>query len=375
MSRSASGVNTTLAPATASFSSPISYKQRVSKHIKFALLNYSEYDGIPGTEGAVRETYGCAQDEQRKKGGSMEYKMGDGTGLPRISMSRRIFVGAGIAALAGALAGCQRPSTLEVVEPGTGGERADASDAVLSKKKIRIGMEAAYAPYNWQVSEASEFTIPIDNVAGAYADGYDVQIAKIVCKAIGGEAVAVKQSFSGLIDALNSGQIDLIIAGMTATDERRQSVDFSDAYFTGYFGLFVKEGSKYQNATKLSDFSGAAVLGQKDTMLDTVIDEIPGVNHKNPVDSIPAVFSNLNNGTCDAVTYNTENEAGYMAQNPGLVPIRFAPGEGFKEEVTCNVGMKKGSKKLLKIVDDALSSVSEEERQKIWDACLERQPS
>ena len=92
----------------------------------------------------------------------------------------------------------QRPSTLEVVQPTTGGGRDDLSDSVIGKDKIRIGMEAAYAPYNWQVSEASEYTIPIDNVQGAYADGYDVQIAKIVCKALGGEPVAVKQSFSGL---------------------------------------------------------------------------------------------------------------------------------------------------------------------------------
>ena len=77
---------------------------------------------------------------------------------------------------------------------------------------------------------------------------------------------------------------------MSATPEREESVGFSDPYFIGYFGLFVKEGSPYQNATKLSDFSGATVLGQKDTMLDTVIDEIPGVVHKNPVDSVPTVF-------------------------------------------------------------------------------------
>lgn len=101
--------------------------------------------------------------------------------------SRRIFLGSALAAsasvVAGALAGCQRPSTLEVVQPTTGGGRDDLSDSVIGKDKIRIGMEAAYAPYNWQVSEASEYTIPIDNVQGAYADGYDVQIAKIVCKA------------------------------------------------------------------------------------------------------------------------------------------------------------------------------------------------
>ena len=203
---------------------------------------------------------------------------------PQPVCSRRIFLGSALAAsatvVAGALAGCQRPSTLEVVQPTTGGGRDDLSDSVIGKDKIRIGMEAAYAPYNWQVSEASEYTIPIDNVQGAYADGYDVQIAKIVCKALGGEPVAVKQSFSGLIDSLNNGQIDLIIAGMSATPEREESVGFSDPYFIGYFGLFVKEGSPYQNATKLSDFSGATVLGQKDTMLDTVIDEIPGVVHK-----------------------------------------------------------------------------------------------
>ena len=264
---------------------------------------------------------------------------------------------------------------LKVVQPTTGGGRDDLSDSVIGKDKIRIGMEAAYAPYNWQVSEASEYTIPIDNVQGAYADGYDVQIAKIVCKALGGEPVAVKQSFSGLIDSLNNGQIDLIIAGMSATPEREESVGFSDPYFIGYFGLFVKEGSPYQNATKLSDFSGATVLGQKDTMLDTVIDEIPGVVHKNPVDSVPTVFSNLLQGTCDAVTYNTENEKGYMAQNPGIVPIHFAEGEGFKQEVAANVGCRKGSDKLLKLIDKTLKGISQEERDQMWDACLDRQPA
>jgi ABC-type amino acid transport/signal transduction systems, periplasmic component/domain len=162
---------------------------------------------------------------------------------------------------------------------------------------------------------------------------------------------------------------------MSATPEREESVGFSDPYFIGYFGLFVKEGSPYQNATKLSDFSGATVLGQKDTMLDTVIDEIPGVVHKNPVDSVPTVFSNLLQGTCDAVTYNTENEKGYMAQNPGIVPIRFAEGEGFKQEVTANVGCRKGSDKLLKLIDKTLKGISQEERDQMWDACLDRQPA
>ena len=85
--------------------------------------------------------------------------------------------------VAGALAGCQRPSTLKVAQPTTGGGRDDLSDSVIGKDKIRIGMEAAYAPYNWQVPKPASTPSPSTTCRGAYADGYDVQIAKIVCKA------------------------------------------------------------------------------------------------------------------------------------------------------------------------------------------------
>ena len=88
---------------------------------------------------------------------------------------------------------------------------------------LTVAMECAYAPNNWQESEATDSNVPVENVAGTYAEGYDVQIAKIDCKALGGEPVAVKQSFSGLIDSLNNGQIDLIIAGMSATPERERT--------------------------------------------------------------------------------------------------------------------------------------------------------
>lgn len=58
------------------------------------------------------------------------------------------------------------------------------------------------------------------------------------------------------------------------------------------------------------------------------------------------------------MTYNTENEKGYMAQNPGIVPIHFAEGEGFKQEVAANVGCRKGSDKLLKLIDKTLKALA-----------------
>ena len=208
-------------------------------------------------------------------------------------------------------------------------------------KTLRVGMEAAYAPYNWQTTQKSEYTIPIENVDGAYADGYDVQFAKVVGKALGMEPVAVKMSFSGLIDALNNGQIDVIIAGMSATKERKQSIDFSKPYFVGGFGLLVKKN----------------------------------VNHLTPVDSVPNQLSQLDQGTCDAITYNTENTNGFLRANPDLVAIQFEKGKGFKETVPANVGLAKGQKKVLAKINKALAAVDQDTRTKMFDAAVERQPS
>ena len=91
--------------------------------------------------------------------------------------------------------------------------------------QLRVGMECAYAPNNWQESEASETNLPIENVPGAYAEGYDVQWVRIIADYLGLEPVIVKMDWDGLIPALNEGQIDLIVAGMMDTAERREDME------------------------------------------------------------------------------------------------------------------------------------------------------
>jgi len=239
---------------------------------------------------------------------------------------------------------------------------------------LRVGMEAAYAPYNWQTTEASEFTIPIENVSGAYADGYDVQISKAVASALGLEPVAVKLEWDGLIEALGQGQIDVIIAGMTDTPERRESIDFTDPYYVGTYGLMVQKGSPYENATSIQDFSGAAVLGQKDTLLDDVIDEIEGVNHLSPVPTVPDQISNLLAGSCDAITFDVGNIASMTEAHPELVGIIFEDGKGFSEEVPVNIGLSKGQDDIVAQMNEILAGISEDDPQALWAAAVERQP-
>ena len=98
----------------------------------------------------------------------------------------------------------------------------------LAEGTLRVGMECAYAPFNWQQLEENEFTAPIADGFG-FADGYDVQIARRIAEALGMDLEVVKIDWNGLIPALgnagNPGIIDLIIAGMSPTDERRSSID------------------------------------------------------------------------------------------------------------------------------------------------------
>lgn len=283
------------------------------------------------------------------------------------SLSRRGFVKlVGIAGGSMILAGCGGSAAPE----GDGSSAAPADENIL-----RVGMEAANAPYNWQTDAETEFTIPIEGIDGAFADGYDVQITKKVGEALGKDPVCVKLAWGGLIEAVQKGQIDLIIAGMTATDERRESIDFTEPYIVDEFCLMVKADSEWVDATSLADFSGAVVLGQKDTLLDEVIDEIPGVEHATPVDSIPSEITALKNGTCDAIVFNRLAGAGYLAANPDLVAIEFAEGEGFSQNEPCNIGLAKGQDDLLAQLNDIIAGISEDERMELWNAAIERQPA
>ncbi len=275
-----------------------------------------------------------------------------------------------LAALTACGPAAQEEAAVDDAAPSTDAEAA----AFGSEGVLRVGMEAAYAPYNWQATAESEFTIPIENVSGAYADGYDVQIAKTVAEGLGLEPVAVKLEWDGLIEALGQGQIDVIIAGMTATPERAESIDFTEPYYVGTYGLMVQAGSPYENATSIQDFAGAAVLGQKDTLLDDVIDEIEGVNHLSPVPTVPDQVSNLLSGACDAITFDVGNIVSMTEAHPELVGIIFEEGKGFSEEVPVNIGISKGNDDVVAQMNDILAGISEDERQAIWAAAVERQP-
>ena len=235
---------------------------------------------------------------------------------------------------------------------------------------LRIGMECAYAPNNWEEDKPSETNLPISNNRGFYAEGYDVQIAKLITKHLGMEIEVLKLPWEGLLEALNRGQIDMVVSGMVDSKEHKQAAAFSDTYAIRptEYAVMIRKDSRYADAKILSDFSGASILGQKGTKLDSVIDQIPGVHHVSPVDTIPNMLDRLNNNTVDGIVINLDSAQAYMKTHTNLTVVDFPDDDGFNLDFNgiC-VGLRKEDKELLKKVNEALSGITTEKRQELMD--------
>ena len=240
---------------------------------------------------------------------------------------------------------------------------------------LRVGMECDYAPYNWTQASESDEALPL--ASGGYADGYDVRIAKLVGAYMGYDVEIVKTVWENLVPELLSGNIDCIIAGMSPTEERMATIDFSDPYYTSDLVIVVRKDGGYADATSLADFAGAKITGQQATFHYDVIDQIEGVNKMPAQDTFSTMIVALSAGDIDGYISERPGAESAMATNPDLTYVAFESGKGFDastDDTTLAVGVAKGSDLTAKI-NEALATISEEDRQQIMLDALSAQPS
>ena len=256
-------------------------------------------------------------------------------------------------------------------------------DATMDVENIQaagqlvVGMECDYAPYNWTTATPSNTTVPISNSPGAYADGYDVQIAKLIAAELGVELVIKAIEWDGLIPALEAGEIDMIIAGMSPTEERKLSIDFSDTYFDSNLVMVVRKDSAYASATSISDFKGASISAQLNTFHYTVIDQIDGVNKKTAISNFPTLISELNSGNIDGYVCEKPGAISVVASNDAFTYIEFADGNGFTcdpAESSISVGVRLDSS-LTSVINSVIARLTTTEKQAMMDEATSRQPS
>ena len=252
-------------------------------------------------------------------------------------------------------------------------ETDPASDA--EDDTFVVGMECNYAPFNWTQTEDSETAVAIADGSG-YADGYDVRIAQKIADGLGKKLVIEKIEWDGLTLAVQSGKIDAIIAGMSPTEERQATLDFTDPYYETGVVIVVKKDSVYASAESLSDFSEAKITGQMNTFHYTVIDQIENVVKENAMADFPSMIVALRSGAIDGYIADTNSAQAALKANDDLVIVSFAKGKGFEttpDEVAVSVGLKKGSDQA-QAINEILAGISEETRQQIMDAATEDQP-
>ena len=240
---------------------------------------------------------------------------------------------------------------------------------------FRVGMECNYAPYNWTQANPSDYAVAIEG-GGGYADGYDVQIARKIAEGLGKELVIVKTEWDGLPMGVMTGAFDAIIAGMSPTEERKATIDFTDAYYNVQPVVVVRKDGPYAEAKTLADLSGASITGQLNTFHYGLIDQIPGVNKAMAMETFPAMIVALK---ADAVDGYIAEGPGAMADtmaNPELTYLSFDEGEGFtvaEGETSIAVGLAKGSP-LMDSINEILAGISDEERKQIMEDTIARQP-
>lgn len=109
---------------------------------------------------------------------------------------------------------------------------------------LRVGMECAYAPFNWtDMSQPTIGAVPISSQGseGMYANGYDVQIAQYIANELGMKLEVYAITWDGLLPALQSGTVDAIIAGMSPTAEREEEIDFTNVYYSSNLVVIYKK--------------------------------------------------------------------------------------------------------------------------------------
>ena len=292
------------------------------------------------------------------------------------SMRRRILAAAMALLLVLAMAGCgssgsQNTSAAAEVKSGV-------EDGVLT-----IAMECAYAPYNWTQSDASNDAVPIANVPGSYANGYDVMIARRICEANGWQLEVIQSDWDSLVPGVQAGTFDAVIAGQSMTAERAEQVDFAGPYFYATIVCLTRADSPWANAQSIAELSGATCTAQIATIwYDTCLPQIEGAVIQTAAETAPAMLMALETGAVDFVCTDMPTAQGAVAAYPDMVILDFSGTDGdFQfteqeraEDVNIGVSMMKGNTALRQAIDGVLSTMTTDDFNQLMAHAIDVQP-
>ena len=178
---------------------------------------------------------------------------------------------------------------------------ASASSAGDIPDPLRIATEGAYPPFN-----------SVD--ANGKLIGFDVDIAMALCKEMKANCELVAQDWDGIIPALVANKYDAIIASMSITDERKQTIDFTNKYYSNYLAIIGEKGK----VTGANDLAGRAVGAQRSTLASQwAEDNLTGKADVKLYDTQTAAYADLSAGRLDAMVSDIYPAMDWLKDNGG----------------------------------------------------------
>ena len=248
---------------------------------------------------------------------------------------------------------------------------------------LTVGMECAYAPYNWMQMDDSNGAVPISNLDGGYANGYDVMIAKRICEAYGWELEIVSSEWDGLVTGIQSGVMDANIAGQSMTADRMNEVDMAGPYFYATIVCVTTKDSPNASATSISELTGTCTAQTGTIWYNSCLPQIEGAEILTPAESAPAMIMQLQTGTVDFICTDLPTAMGAAAKDDNLVILNFSGTDGdfqFADEeeraenVNIGISVEKGNTQLVEAMNRVLSAMDEEQFNALMDQAIAIQP-
>ncbi len=246
----------------------------------------------------------------------------------------------------------------------TGCSKTTDNSSGSDKKVLRVGMECAYAPFNWTQSDSkvsNGATAPQIYGTSDYAYGYDVMVAQKLADEMGYELEIHKVDWSSIILGMNSGDYDVIIAGMGYTKERDEAVDFTDPYYIRNNVALVKKDSPLIDATSLDAFKGKSATTQIGTIWEKYVSQIPDVNKLTFFETTSEVVMAVTSGTADLGILDGPTAQSAAIANDGLTYIVLDEKNGFKipdgASTNVDIAVKSGDTELLNKLNAALKAI------------------
>ena len=220
-----------------------------------------------------------------------------------------------------------------------------ADFTTVTAGKLTMSTNASFPPYEMVADDGS-------------FEGIDVEVAGAIAEKLGLELVVDDMNFDAALQAAQTGKSDMVMAGVTITEERQAVMDFSDSYANGVQVVIVKEDSPIQT---VDDLANANMIGcQMGTTGYIYCSDIPdnggyGEDHVTPYSDGAAAVQALVNGQVDAVVIDNMPAQEYVAANPGL---KILDTEFTNEDYA--IGVAKGNTALLDAINGALAELKDD---------------